>query len=211
MIPHGDLGDPESPGGVLRRGALREQREHLPLPLREDVVRRLVALPHRVAVSTRAGCPGARTATVEAQTVLRPSFVRMEMRRHGTGQPSRARRAPEQPGWQITAPFSSSPRRTSQHFRPTACSDVIPVSCSAPSFQLTMRMSSSHANSAAPDETRASAMVETTSRSERPREPCSSSSSCGELLISIDQSRGRARSENDAVPVLDRLRPRVPV
>ena len=64
--------------------------------------------PLRSSWSTIGSAPGSLTETVETETRRRPSSVRMTMRWQGTGQPLRARRAPEQPGWQITAPRSST-------------------------------------------------------------------------------------------------------
>jgi hypothetical protein len=97
------------------------------------------------------GAQSLRTAIVETATLRRPPRVFTSRRWQRTGQPSPASRAPEHPGWQTREPRSSIPPSTSQHGRPIASVDAIPVSSSAASFQATIFRSASKTSSASPE------------------------------------------------------------
>ena len=122
----------------LRREPLVDQLEHLELAVRQmrrvpagrlRLDRRFVGpVPEQVDVN---GPSPFLTAIVETQTCLRPPVpVFTSSRWQLTGQPSPARRAPEQPGWQTSEPRSSTPPTTSQHCFPTRRLRI-PVSSSA--------------------------------------------------------------------------------
>ena len=90
-------------------------------------------------------------AIVDIVTSFRPSAFLIRIRRDGMASPRAASRAAEQPGWQITAPCSSSPPSTSQHGRPIASAAGRPVSDSSSSFHASTRVPGPNAISASPE------------------------------------------------------------